>query len=313
MNYIIFDMEWNQPSSPKEKNHALIHGEIIQIGFFVLNSKLEIMHKEDLLIKPVCYPVINKYVAILTGITQEVLDTGSTFCEAVHRMSEFFSDDTVLFTWGDDDMPILRENMKFHGITDISLPMHYNLQRFFCAQTDTPSRQIALKTAAEHFSINLDVQAHNALNDAYLTLKVAQKLDIPRGISEYAKYSLPKNEKNSQQPWLTAKVLFLIEQEFCGQFDGMAAFCRKISLRCPECGSELKLNSLCRHGKSAFVTTAFCDKHGGYFIRYELKDEIITTSVYTLNEAFERLYRGRLRKKEKRERYKQIYKAQAKN
>ncbi len=312
MNYIIFDMEWNQPSSPKEKNHALIHGEIIQIGFFVLDDSLNTLHKEEIIIKPVCYPIINKYVAILTGITQECISEGIAFSSAIKRMSEFFTDDTVLFTWGDDDMPILRENMKYHGVTDIALPMHYNLQRFFCAQTDTPSRQIALKTAAEHFNIHLDAQAHNALNDAQLTLMVAQNLNIPLGIAEYAKYSLPKNEKNSQQPWLSSKVLFLIEQEYHGQFDGMASFCRNIALRCPECGSELKLNGLCRHGKSAFVTTAFCDKHGGYFIRYELKNDVVTTSVYALNEAFERLYRGRLRKKEKRERYKQIYRAQAK-
>ncbi len=312
MKYIIFDMEWNQPSSPKEKNTALIHGEIIQIGFFVLDDSLNVIHKEDMLIKPVCYPNINKYVAILTGINQQMLNTGIPFSDAIKKMAQYFSDDTVLFTWGDDDVPILRENMKYHNISDINLPMHYNLQRFFCAQTDTPSRQIALKTAAEHFSIEPDIQAHNALNDAYITLLVAQKLDIPKGISEYAKYSLPKNEKSIQQPWLTAKVLFLIEQEYHGQLDGMAAFCRNISLRCSECGTNLKLNSLCRHGKSAFVTTAFCDKNRGYFIRYELKDEKITTSVYSLNEAFERLYRGRLRKREKRERYKQLYKAQQK-
>ena len=311
MNYIIFDMEWNQPSSPKEKNHSLIHGEIIQLGFFVLNDNMDILHKEDILIKPVCYPVINKYVSILTGITQEWLDTGIDFNAAIHRMAEYFTDDTLLFTWGDDDIPILRENMKYHGITDVALPMHYNLQRFFCAQTNTPSRQIALKTAAEHFGINPDIQAHNALNDAYITLLVAKNLNIQLGVTEYAKYSLPMNEKNAQQPWLTAKVLFLIEQEFHGQFDGMAAFCRNITLCCPECGGSLKINSLCRHGKSAFVTTAFCEKHGGYFIRYELKTEQIVTSVYTLNEAFERLYRGRLRKKEKREKYKQIYKTQA--
>ncbi|MBQ8614824.1 MAG: exonuclease domain-containing protein [Ruminiclostridium sp.] len=312
MNYIIFDMEWNQPSSPKEKKHALAHGEIIQIGFFVLSDSLEILHKEEILIKPVCYPVINKYVAILTGITQEIIETGASFDKAIHRMAEFFSDDTILFTWGDDDMPILRENMKYHNITDITLPMHYNLQRFFCAQTDTPSRQIGLKTAAEHYNIEADVQAHDALNDAYLTLLVAKRLDIPAGIADYAKYSLPRNEKNAQQPWLNSKALFLIEQEFGGSFDGMASFCRNIPLRCSECGNSLKLNSLCRHGKAAFVTTAFCEKHGGYFIRYEHKNNTVVTSVYTLNEAFERLYRSRLRKKEKREKYKQIYKAQAK-
>lgn len=307
MNYIIFDMEWNQPSSPKEKKLALVHGEIIQIGFFVLNEKLEVQHKEDILIRPVCYPNINKYVSILTGITQEYLDTGIPFDTAIHRMAEFFGSDTILFTWGDDDMPILRENLKYHNITDIPLPMHYNLQRIFCAQTNTPLRQIALKAAAEHFSLGPDVQAHNALNDAYLTYLIAKKLDIQTGISEYTKYSLPKNQ-NNQQPWLTAKVLFLIEQDYSGQFDGMAAFCRNITLRCPECRSELKINGLCRHGKSAFVTTAFCEKNKGYFVRYELKEGQVVTSVYTLNEAFERLYRSRLRKKEKRDRYKQLYK-----
>jgi len=312
MKYIIFDMEWNQPSSPKEKKLALVHGEIIQIGFFVLNDRFDILHKEDILIKPVCYPNINKYVSLLTGITQEYLDTGVTFDTAIHRMADYFTSETVLFTWGDDDIPILRENLKYHNISDVSLPMHYNLQRIFCAQTNTPLRQIALKTASEHFSIEPDVQAHNALNDAYITYLVAQKLDIPLGISEYTKYSLPKNETNPQQPWLTAKVLFLLEQDYGGQFDGMAAFCRNIALRCPECGSELKINGLCRHGKSAFVTTAFCDKNKGYFVRYELKENQVITSVYALNEAFERLYRGRLRKKEKREQYKQFYKMQAK-
>lgn len=312
MNYIIFDMEWNQPSSPKEKNPALIHGEIIQIGFFVLDDSLEILHKEDILIKPVCYPAINKYVGILTGITQNMLNQGVSFSTAINRMAEFFTEETALFTWGDDDIPILRENIKFHNIHNIILPMNYNLQRFFCAQTDTPSRQIALKTAAEHFGIEPDVQAHNALNDAYITLLIAKKLNIPLGIAEYTKYSLPHSEKISQQPWLNVKALFLIEQDYHGQLDGMASFCRGINLRCPECGLSLKLNSLCRHGKSAFVTTAFCEKHGGHFIRYELKDETVTTSVYALNEAFERLYRGRLRKKEKRDRYKQIYKSQKK-
>ena len=65
MNYIIFDMEWNQPSSAKEKNPDLIRGEIIQLGFFVLNEKLEVLHNENILIKPVCYKNINQYVGFI--------------------------------------------------------------------------------------------------------------------------------------------------------------------------------------------------------------------------------------------------------
>ena len=43
MNYIIFDMEWNQSSADNVKVPELSHGEIIQIGFMVLDEQLEIV------------------------------------------------------------------------------------------------------------------------------------------------------------------------------------------------------------------------------------------------------------------------------
>lgn len=305
MTYIIFDMEWNQPSSQKEKNPALLHGEIIQLGFFIVNEDMEIIGKARLTVKPVCYPIMNKYVSLLTGITQEAADGGLTFREAIASMSEHFSKDTVLFTWGDDDMPILRENMAFHEI-DIPLPRHYNLQRIFCAQTNTPQRQIGLKTAAELLEITPDIQAHDALNDAYVTFLIAKKLKLSEGIAQYNSYSA-KPSSRSQAHWAVCQPSVRVEVPFNGQFDGMAAFCRNITIPCPECGETIKYETLCRHGKPAFITMGSCEKHGDFFVRFELNGEKICTSAFRSDKTFEGLYKTRLRHKEKREKYRRIY------
>lgn len=311
MTYIIFDMEWNQPSSPKEKNPALLHGEIIQLGFFIVNENMEIIGKARLTIKPVCYPTMNKYVSLLTGITQEAADGGLSFREALASMAEHFFEDTVLFTWGDDDMPILRENMAFHGI-DIPLPRHYNLQRIFCAQTNTPQRQIGLKTAAEQLEITPDIQAHDALNDAYVTFLIAKKLRLSEGIEQYSSFSL-KPSSRSQAHWAVCQPTVRVEAPFNGRFDGMAAFCRDMIISCPECGEPIKLGTLCRHGKPAFITMGNCEKHGSFFTRFELNGEKITVSVFANDKTFEGIYNTRLRHKEKRERYRRIYAEEQKN
>ncbi len=311
MTYIIFDMEWNQPSSQKEKNPALLHGEIIQLGFFIVNESMEIIRKERLTIKPVCYPTMNKYVSLLTGITQEEADGGLSFREAIASMSHHFSDDAVLFTWGDDDMPILRENMAFHGI-DIPLPLHYNLQRIFCAQTNTPQRQIALKTAAEKLEITPDIQAHDALNDAYVTFLIAKKLKLSEGIEQYSSFSV-KSSSRSQAHWAVSKPAVKLEAPFSGRFDGMAAFCRGMVIPCPECRETIRFGTLCRHGKNAFITIGSCEKHGSFFIRFELNDEKICASAFMNDKTFEGIYNTRLRHKEKREKYRRIYAEEGKS
>lgn len=304
MTYLIFDMEWNQPSSRQERNPALIHGEIIQLGFLIVSEGMDIIRKERLTIKPVCYPTMNKYVSLLTGITQEEADSGLSFREAIASMSRHFSDDTVLFTWGDDDMPILRENMAFHGI-DIPLPRHYNLQRIFCAQTNTPQRQIALKTAAEQLGANSDIQAHDALNDAYVTFLIAKKLNLSDGIAQYGSFTFKTASK--QAHWAACQPAVRFEAPFSGRFDGMAAFCRSIAVPCPTCKEALTLGTLCRHGKPAFITMGTCENHGSFFVRFELSDNKIIVSAFVSDKTFEGIYAARLRHKEKREKYRRAY------
>lgn len=299
MNYIIFDLEWNQPSAPTDKSAALRHGEIVQIGFFVLDETLNTLAKDEITVKPVVYPTMNQYVSILTGITQEQAESGLPFPAALEKMAEYFNGETVLFTWGDDDLPILKENMAYHGIT-LPLPPHYNLQRIFCAQTQTPAVQIGLKTAAEHFGINTNVQTHDALNDSYITLLIARQLRLPEGIEQYhRKNRAPEKEP----PWLSEAPILTEETDYLGSIDGMAAFCADLFTACPICGKKVKIRKFCRFHENAFISKLRCSDDGEFFTLFEKNGTLLKSRIYPMTDSLSRFYQARLQRKKNNERY----------
>lgn len=309
MKYIIFDMEWNQPSAENVKIPELTHGEIIQIGFFVLDEKLSILHKDEFFIKPVCYKCMNKYVSALTGITQTDIDNGLSFETAIKRMAEHFDENTVIMTWGDDDIPILNDNLRFNGIKDIVLPKHYNLQRIFSMQTGSEARQTGLKNAMEALGINSEFQAHDALNDAYMTVLVAGKLDLVKGIADYNKFTFKKPDRPNQQPWLIEKPVRTKECSYTGSIDGLASYCIKSEASCPECGESCSRNPVCRQGRTTFITKVQCEQHGDFYIRYELTETTLKEFVFKGNKDFSRVYKNKLKQREKRLRYRELHKA----
>ncbi len=294
MKKIIFDLEWNQPTnSPASK--LLPHGEIIQIGFIVTGEDNSITDRVELMIRPVCYKKMNPYVSSLTGIKQSDINKGMTFAEAVGIMAAHFTPDTVLITWGDDDMPILRDNLTFHGITGVALPVHYNLQRIYSAQTGSQQAQIGLKTALENFGITDEIKAHDALNDAYMTFLIAEKLDLEKGIAEYSKRIVVKPSKTVVQPWEKYTPVCTANVETNIKPAGLADLCRKTHLCCPVCGIDYSGAELVRHGKCSFVASAGCEDFDTVFIRYELKSGLLSVSCFEMNEEFEKIYKNRLR------------------
>lgn len=313
MKYIIFDMEWNQPSAENTKIAELTHGEIIQIGFFLLDDSLSVLHKEEFFIKPSCYKSMNKYVSALTGITQEDIDGGLPFSEAIEKMTRFFDEDTVIITWGDDDLPILRDNFRFHGIEDIKLPRHYNLQRIYSMQAGSEARQTGLKSALEALEITNEFQAHDALNDAYMTVLIAKKLELKKGIEDYGKYSFKKPDKSKQQPWISATPIKITETPYGGSIDGLVAYCMKNKPLCPICGEECERSPFCRQGKTTYITRIGCKEHESIYVRYELSDGALKESYYKETEDFKRVYSNKLKQKEKKLRYRELYKMANKN
>ena len=190
MNYIVLDMEWNQPwpGSPSSKKvlPVAIRGEIIQIGAVRLDDQNCPGDEFQVMVVPKIYRHLNRRVSKLTGIKETRLRSeGVPFPEAMEQFRLWCGENPVFLTWGFDDIGILRENLQLFSLDRSWTERWYNVQMFFNAQTDGSNSQKALKTAMETFQIEASRPAHDALGDAYHTALICQRLDLQRGIEEY--------------------------------------------------------------------------------------------------------------------------------
>ena len=191
MNYIVFDLEWNQPSSKSEKitDPFPFCGEIIQIGAVRLDEKFNITGTLNLMVKPVFYTKMHSVVKKLTGIGNDRLMTGVPFGDAYARFVDFCGDEFCLLSWGNDDILVLRDNMRIHEISTESFPATSNLQRIFGRQIAKTKKQLSLESAVAMLG-EPPYCAHDALNDAISAALVCRHLDLaaetnaPKGISK---------------------------------------------------------------------------------------------------------------------------------
>ena len=88
MDYIVLDMEWNQPwpGSPSSKKvlPVQIRGEILQIGAVRVTEDQQVADEFQVLIKPKYYKRLNRRVSNLTGIKEaDLRDRGVSMVDAI--------------------------------------------------------------------------------------------------------------------------------------------------------------------------------------------------------------------------------------
>jgi DNA polymerase III alpha subunit (gram-positive type) len=188
MNYIVFDMEWNQPFSKETAIQSPIYlaGEIIQIGAVKLDVHGDAVDCIDLMIAPTFYRKLHHRIKKMTGITQEMLRGQKKFKAAIEIFKEWCGEDCLLLSWGYDDIQMLRDNLLMHDLDEDWLPPCLNLQGIFNHQVAKENRQFSLERAMEMLEISPSLQAHNAFNDAIYTARVAKMLDLSAGVRNYA-------------------------------------------------------------------------------------------------------------------------------
>ena len=190
MFYITLDLEWNQAYAQKalavqRQLSSRLRGEVIQIGAVKLDKSLRICGSYQIIVKPRYYKKLHKHVSELTGITQEQMDVGTPLVIAAESFKKWCGEDFVFLTWGPDDIPMLKENFHVNDLDFDWLNATYDLQQIFSRQTDGEAKQRSLEFAMDHFNIPMNLPAHDALNDAYFTALVAQKLNVEEGIRTY--------------------------------------------------------------------------------------------------------------------------------
>ncbi|MDD3570049.1 MAG: exonuclease domain-containing protein [Lachnospiraceae bacterium] len=181
MNYIVLDLEFNQPYNFKSGNRTVLEPklpfEIIQVGAVKLDDDFNITERFNYFIKPQIYKRIHPIVERLTGITLDRLNNSDGFLCAYEAFVNFIgNDEAILCSWGTDDIKSLFRNIIYHKCDQNKITKKYiNIQSFATKHLNFEAgNSIGLKNAVELLNIPEESQFHDALNDAYYTALVFQ-------------------------------------------------------------------------------------------------------------------------------------------
>ena len=189
MHYILMDLEWNQPLSHMSAQYRR-HGkqlmfDIIQIGAVKLNEQHQLIGSFNQFIQPGLYRKLHPRITRITGIRQEDLRGAPEFQAALERFVAWCREDFALITWGCDDISVFQQNLDFYVKDGHTMPPVYDLQRLFGMRMESSTKNRAgLQNAMKALNISSSSEHpfHSAVDDAYYTAKIFQKMENPQEV-----------------------------------------------------------------------------------------------------------------------------------
>ena len=273
MMKIIMDLEWNQPVSYntaayKRVGDKLIF-EMIQIGAVKVNENKEIVDSFSQLILPTHYVKLHPRIKRITHITQDELMDAPHFKEALDLFREWCGDDFVLMTWGCDDVSVLEQNITFFGCENTFGPI-YDLQLSFGDVIQNSKDRKGLKAAMEYYELTEqeDMPFHNALNDAYYTALVCNRLPDDCDLLRHPQTPRPlihteKKKKASRSVHRATKSI-----------SHMLLSALATNPPCPICGNKTPLETdFLDQGKNNFTALSICPAHGLMSVTLKFKKD----------------------------------------
>lgn len=197
MNYIVFDLEWNQSSAGKEASLDHLPFEIFEIGAVKLNENMEKLSEFHRLIRPCVYRQMHFAISEVTHVTMdELIHRGEPFKQVMESFLEWCGDDYIFCTWGSMDLTELQRNMIYHGmeIPFASPLLFYDVQKLYSRLYSDGKTRESLDEAVNFFGLEANVPFHRALEDAEYTGGVLQRLDMDQ-VGEYVSvdyYRIPQ-------------------------------------------------------------------------------------------------------------------------
>ena len=265
MHYIVMDLEWNQPTSfntPvfRQIGDSLLF-EVIQIGAVKLDEGFQVLEEVSIPIRPTHYTNIHPRVRRMTHLGQEELCDAPAFPEAMAQFADWCGEDYVFLTWGGDDISVLKQNLDFFQFGSDPAPM-YDVQRYYAEAFTLGNKQKSLKSAMEQLEIEADESRdfHNAVNDAFYTALVLQKLPEPVGVlrHEQAARKLCHNPRRTR---------FRVTRAVGTVAEGLAGADVQTP-ECPTCKKPTQLTTeLIPQAPGKYVALSKCPQHGLLFIR----------------------------------------------
>lgn len=198
MNYIVFDLEWNQAQAGRSRSNPKIPFEILEIGAIKLNAHRKTLGEFHETIKPLVYREMNKQTQKIVHLDMNELKDSKTFSPVARHFLDWCGEDYVFVTWGPSDIFELQRNLDYYRI-QYKFPkplLYYDLQKLYSLALDDGKRRPALQEAVEALHILDTKPFHGAYEDAWYTAEVMKKLNL-KPVLEYKSvdyYRLPDNK-----------------------------------------------------------------------------------------------------------------------
>lgn len=270
MNYVVFDLEWNQSNTGQEDTVERFPFEIIEIGAVKLDEKGECLDEFTELIRPQVYHEMHRVTEKLIGIRMRELQEYECFPQIAAQFERWCGPEEFLFcTWGTLDLMELQRNRKFYNMTPLSQgPMRYlDAQKLFALTYDRDDlrKRRSLEDAVDCLKIRKDIPFHRALSDAYYTGKVLERIlkadpEVIKNVS-YDTFYPPTGRKEEVKHQFPTYFKY-ISRTFPDKGNLLAD--REVgSSKCYLCRKNLKkkirwFTSNNRH----YYCLAYCDRHG---------------------------------------------------
>lgn len=265
MNYIVFDLEWNQCPYGKNREVERLPFEIIEIGAVKLNQNREKVDEFHRIIKPVVYKRLHFKTREVVQMDDEKLAGGSPFPAAVREFLNWCGPESVFATWGNVDLVELQRNMKYYGLLKLLKgPLHYyDVQKLFSRGFEDGKSRKSLQYGIEFLELDKQEAFHQALADATYTSEVFKHIDweIVRAYDSIDCYQNPKSKKEEIHAVYKGYNKY-ISREFDSKEDAIRD--REVaSTRCCTCGrnAKKKMRWFSVNSKN-YYSASVCPEHG---------------------------------------------------
>lgn len=292
MNYIVFDLEWNQSPDGKKCTNKKIPFEIIEIGAVKLNEEREVTDVFHRIIRPQVYTWIHDSIRDVIHVDYKDLRDGISFPQAAREFLEWCGTDYAFCTWGNQDLTELQRNLKYYDMICL-LPgpvFYYDVQKLFSWFHEHKKLRRGLEYAVDTMRIEKGQRFHRAREDAEYTAEIFRRMDRDT-VMPYFSVDVFQNPRKRKEELHISYPFYdkYVSREFADKEKIMKD--REVtSTRCPLCHfpAKRKIRWFVNNSKS-YESISLCQNHGYVKgkIRIRKTDEGAYYAVKTLKNVDE--------------------------
>lgn len=266
MNYIVFDLEWNQSPDGKKCTNKRLPFEIIEIGAVKLDEERKPADTFHRIIRPQVYSWIHDSIHEVIHLDYKDLLNGVSFPQAAREFLEWCGEDYVFCTWGNQDLMEFQRNMKYYDMLCL-LPgpvRYYDAQKLFSWFHEHKKQRRGLEYAVDTLGLAKNRCFHRAEEDAEYTAEVFRCLDgdVIKPYLSVDAYQNPARKKEEIHISYPSYDKY-ISREFTDKEKIMKD--REVtSTRCPLCHipAKRKIRWFMNNNSRVYESISFCQEHG---------------------------------------------------